>query len=161
MKTYNIIENNSVNKYGTASLVKSELTVENIRTDLEGRLIIFDIGDMTLGNIYLHSGTDARSRANRENYCCEVLPNMLVNSRDTGCMGGDFNCIVNKMDATNYPEAKMSKRLQRLTKLKNWQDSYRTLNASALVFSRYYENNMVEGATRIDRSYHFGDMRVA
>ena len=86
---------------------------------------------------------------------------MLVNSRDTGCMGGDFNCIVNKMDATNYPEAKMSKRLQRLTKLKNWQDSYSTLNASALVFSRYYENNMVEGATRIDRSYHFGDMRVA
>ena len=96
---------------------------------------------MTFGNIYLHSGTDARSRANRENYCCEVLPNMLVNSRDTGCMGGDFNCIVNKMDATNYPEAKMSKGLQRLIKLKNWQDSFRTLNPSAQVFSRYYENN--------------------
>jgi hypothetical protein len=43
MKNYNIIENNSVNQYGTASLVKSELTVENIRTDLEGRLIIFEI----------------------------------------------------------------------------------------------------------------------
>ena len=160
MKTYNIIENNSVNKYGTASLVKSELTVENIRTDLEGRLIIFDIGDMTFGNIYLHSGTDARSRANRENYCCEVLPNMLVNSRDTGCMGGDFNCIVNKMDATNYPEAKMSKGLQRLIKLKNWQDSFRTLNPSTLVYSRYYENSRAEGATRIDRNYHYGDISV-
>ena len=144
MKTYNIIENNSTNKYGTASLVKSELTFENIRTDLEGRIIIFNIGDMTFGNIYLHSGTDARSRSNRENYCCEVLPNMLVNSRDTGCMGGDFNCIVNKMDATHYPEAKMSRGLQRLIKLKNWQDSFRTLNPSAQIYSRYYENNRAE-----------------
>ena len=86
---------------------------------------------------------------------------MLVNSRDTGCMGGDFNCIVNKMDATHNPEAKMSRGLQRLIKLKNWQDSFRTLNPSAQVFSRYYENNRAEGATRIDRNYHFGDMRVA
>ena len=45
---------------------------------------------------------------------------MLVDSRDTGCMGGDFNCIVNKLDANHYHEAKMSKGLQRLIKLKNW-----------------------------------------
>ena len=31
--SYNIIENNSPSKYGTASLVKSELSVENIRSD--------------------------------------------------------------------------------------------------------------------------------
>ena len=158
--SYNIIENNSTNKYGTASLVKSELTIENIRTDLEGRVILFDIGDMTFGNFYLHSGTDARSRTNRENYCCEVLPNMLVNSKDSGCMGGDFNCIVNKMDATQYPEAKMSKGLQRLIKLKNWQDSFRSLLPSEHVFSRYYENTRAEGASRIDRSYHYGNLRV-
>ena len=158
---YNLIENNSTNKYGTASLVKSELTFENIQTDLEGRVIIFDIGDMTFGNLYLHSGTDARSRASREYCCCEVLPNMLVNSRQSGCMGGDFNCIVNKMDASQYPEAKMSRGLQRLINLKNWQDSFRTLYPSLKTFSRYYENSRAEGATRIDRNYHFGDLKVA
>ena len=55
--TYNIIENNSANKYGTASLVKSELTFQNIRNDLEGRVIMFDVGDMTVGNLYLPSGS--------------------------------------------------------------------------------------------------------
>ena len=121
--TYNIIENNSANKYGTASLVKSELTFQNIRNDLEGRVIMFDVGDMTFGNLYLPSGTDARSRSSREHYCCEVLPNLMVNCQDSGCMGGDFNCIVNKIDATHYPEAKMSRGLQRLIKLKDWKDS--------------------------------------
>ena len=57
--SYNIIENNSTNKYGTASLVKTDLQTENIRCDCEGRMIVFDIGMMTFGNIYLHSGTDA------------------------------------------------------------------------------------------------------
>ena len=158
--SYNIIDNNSRNKYGTASLVKSELKIENIKNDLEGRVILFDIGDMTFGNFYLPSGTDARSRSSRENYCCEVIPNLMVNSRDIGCVGGDFNCIVNKIDATHYPEAKMSKGLQRLIKLKNFQDSFRTLHPASKMFSRYYENSRAEGATRIDRNYHFGDLVV-
>ena len=116
--SFNIIDNNSTNKYGTASLVKSELTYENIRNDLEGRVILFDIGNMTFGNVYLPSGTDARSRSSREQYCCDVLPNLLVNSKETGCVGGDFNCIVSNMDATHYPEAKMSPGLKRLITLK-------------------------------------------
>ena len=40
---FNILPNNGPNKYSTASLVKSELSVENIRYDTEGRVIIFDI----------------------------------------------------------------------------------------------------------------------
>ena len=39
--SYNIISNNSVNKYGTASLVKAELSVENIRNDSEGRVLVY------------------------------------------------------------------------------------------------------------------------
>ena len=46
--SYNIIENNSPNKYGTASLVKSNLTFENIRNDLDGRVILFDIIDIDI-----------------------------------------------------------------------------------------------------------------
>ena len=56
--TFNIVSNNSLNKYGTASLVKSELEIENIRCDTEGRVIVVDLGELTLSNIYLNSGTD-------------------------------------------------------------------------------------------------------
>ena len=63
---YNIIQNNSTTGYGTASIIKSDLNYENIQLDLEGRAIIFDVGNLTLGNIYLPSGTDALSRAGRE-----------------------------------------------------------------------------------------------
>ena len=52
--SYNIIDNNSISKYGTASLVKSELCAENIRVDSQGRVIVFDIGQITLANMYLH-----------------------------------------------------------------------------------------------------------
>ena len=158
--SFNIIENNATNKYGTASLVKTDLKIDNIQLDSEGRAIIFDIGDITIGNIYLQSGTDGRARASREKYCCDVLPGLLINSKDSGCLGGDFNCIVDKKDATNYPESKMSKGLQRLIRLKEWKDSYRYLHPTSETFSRYYENSRAEGATRIDRNYHFGQVTV-
>ena len=141
-------------------MVKSEFKYENVQNDLEGRVILFDIGEMTFGNVYLPSGTDARSRSSRESYCCEVLPNLMVNTKAVGCLGGDFNCIVKNIDATNYPEAKMSKGLQRLIRLKDLQDSYRTLHPTSKTYSRYYENTRAEGATRIDRNYHYGDITV-
>ena len=158
--SYSIIPNNSPTKYSTASLVRSELSIENIRFDLEGRVIVFDIGQFSTSNIYLHSGTDASSRAGREHYCCEVLPQLLINCKEMGCAGGDLNCIVEKKDATHNPEAKISKALQRLIKLKDWQDSYRSLFPDTATYSRYYENSRSSGASRIDRCYHFGNIQV-
>ena len=104
--SYNVITNNSKNKYGTATIVRNEFSVENITLDTNGRVIIFDIENITFGNFYLPSGTDAQSRANRENYLAETLPRLLVNSKDDGCLGGDFNCISHKEDATKNPESK-------------------------------------------------------
>ena len=54
----------------------------------------------------------------------------------------------------------MSKGLLRLIKLKGWQDSYRSLNPNTETFSRYYGNSRGEGATRIDRNYHFGCVTI-
>ena len=51
--------------------------------------------------------------------------------------------------------------MQMLIKLKDWKDSYRTLYPEEITFSRYYENSRAAGATRIDRSYHFGDIKVS
>ena len=111
--SFNILPNNSLNKYGTASLVKSEFTVENIQCDSQGRVIVFVIGELSSANCYLNSGTDARSKSGREKICSEVLPSLLINSKASGCCGGDFNCITKKNDATKNPESKMSKWLER------------------------------------------------
>ena len=61
-----------------------------------------------------------------------------------------MNCIIDKKDATKNPETKISRCLQRLVKVRNWQDSYRQLHPSTLTYSRYYENTRAEGASRID-----------
>ena len=54
----------------------------------------------------------------------------------------------------------MSKGLSRLIKLRDWQDSFRALYPASGTFSKYYETIRGEGATRIDRSYHFGVIKI-
>ena len=76
---YNVYSNNALNKYGTASIVKNDFNVENLKMDTEGRAIRFNIDQLTLGNIYLHSGTDSQSRESRENFCSETIPQLLHN----------------------------------------------------------------------------------
>ena len=157
---FNIIPNNAANKYGTASLVKTEFTVENIKLDTAGRAIVFDIGDITLGNFYGHSGTDGRSRNNRNNFFSEVIPQLLTNKKQMGCIGGDWNCIIEKIDATNNPETKISNVLKRVIKTFNMSDSFRSLFPKNQIFSRYYQDSKSQGATRIDTQYHYGDITV-
>ena len=41
LSNYTVISNNARNKYGTASLVKNDLHIENLMTDTEGRIIVF------------------------------------------------------------------------------------------------------------------------
>ena len=94
--SYSIIVNNSQNKYGTASLVKNELEVKNIAMDKEGRIIIFEVGELTCGNMYIHSGTDSISRGKREQYFAEIVPQLLINHKEHGFIGGDLNSIIEK-----------------------------------------------------------------
>ena len=49
---YNIYSNNALNSYGTASFVKNDFVVENVKMDTEGRDIIFSVDKLTLG-VYL------------------------------------------------------------------------------------------------------------
>ena len=158
---FNLISNNSENKYGTASLVRSDLEFRNVRCDTSGRAIVFDIGTSTFGNFYAQSGTDGASRASRESFCAEVIPNLLLNSQSSGCLGGDFNMIIDKQDATNHTESKMSPTFKRLVQSFKWTDSFRTLHPSAEQFSRYYSSTRGDGATRIDRCYHYGQMNIS
>ena len=159
-ESFNILSNNSENGYGTASLIRADLEYTNVKFDTAGRAIVFDIGETSFGNFYAHSGTDNISRSNRENYFSEIIPSLLVSCKTSGCMGGDFNSITEKIDATAHPAAKMSPSFKRLTQTFNWKDSYRHLHPSFRQYSRYFENTRGEGATRIDRSYHYGDIEI-
>ena len=156
---YNIIQNNSSTKYGTSSIVRSSLSMENIILHESGRIILFNIGDLTFGNVYLPSGTDGPSRASRENFCGEIIPTLMINAKHSGMIGGDWNNIIARQDCTRHPEAKMSPCLKRAVATFTWTDSYRFLHPNQLSFSRYYSNQRHgDGATRIDRSYFFGDL---
>ena len=75
--------------------------------------------------------------------------------------GGDFNSIICKKDATKNPESKLSPSLKRLVKTFSWQDSFREQYPDHRTFSRYYGcERYGEGATRIDRNYHYGGINV-
>ena len=159
--SYNILSNNSRNKYGTASIIRSDLDFANVRCDTAGRAIIFDIGEITFGNFYAQSGTDGLSRASRENFCAETIPSLLTNRKSSGCLGGDFNMIIDSRDATNHASAKMSPTFKRVVQTFQWKDSFRSINKTTAQFSRYYGSSRGEGATRIDRCYHYGDLSVS
>ena len=143
--TYNIISNNSPTKYGTASLVKTDFIPENILLDSNGRVIIFNIGSVTLANLYLPSGTDNISRSGREQYCSETIPKLLLNRLDSGCIGGDFNCIIDKADCTNNPASKMSPSLVRMVRTFDMKDSYRAVHPSTQAFSHFYHIVQLQG----------------
>ena len=155
---YSILPNNAINKYGTAVLIKNEFIPENIKMDTNGRAIKYDFLNLTFGNIYLPSGTDGVARAQRENFISEIIPMFLVNRKDCGILGGDFNCITNREDCTKNPESKMSPSLKRLISTFRLCDTFRYLHPATKSFSRYYARQGQEGATRIDRSYHWGEM---
>ena len=159
--SYNLLSNNSPTKYGTASIIRSDLTPENILLDSHGRAIVFNIGDMTLANLYLPSGTDSTSRSSREQYFSETIPKLLLNRLDSGSIGGDMNCITNKIDCTHHPAPKMSPCLSKIIKTFDMKDCFRKLHPTSKTYSHYYHTtHLGEGATRIDRSYSWGDLKV-
>ena len=159
--TYSIISNNASNKYGTCSFVSSDLQPDNIKFDTNGRAILFNIDNVTFGNVYLPSGNDPSMRNSRENYAAEIIPQLLTNSKDCGCIGGDWNSIICDRDATKNSAQKKSPSLKRLVKNFSWNDSFRSLFPNADTFSHYHGSKLHgEGATRIDREYHWGDMVI-
>ena len=64
-------------------------------------------------------------------------------------------------DSTKNPQSKMSPSFKNLVNAFAWKDSYRYLHPKAKQYSRYYINDhQGEGASRIDRSYHWGSLEV-
>ena len=159
---FNIFSNNTQNDsfYGTASLVRCDLEVSNVRTDNDGRVIVFDAVSCTWVNMYLPSGTDGASRALREHYSAEILPQLLLLRQSQGAAGGDLNSIISLKDSNRNANLKMSPSFKTLVSSFGWQDSYRQLYPNTVQYSRIYSNSQGEGASRIDRCYHWGHLPV-
>ena len=153
--SYEIISNNASNKYGTCAIINNDFSYSNVKMDT------YHINNITFGNVYLPSGNDPVIRNKREDYCGRIIPQLLINQKDDGVIGGDWNCIVNNLDATNNQSSKMSACLKRVIKNFNWTDSFRSIYPTKKIFSRYYDHHQYgEGATRIDRSYQYGRAEV-
>ena len=126
---FNLFSNNKPDEshYGTASLVRSDIEVTNIHTDDDGRVIVFDASGSTWSNLYLPSGSDGNSRAKRENYFSEVIPQLMVRRLAQGAAGGDLNSIIALNDSTRNPQTKVSPSCRNLVRALEWSDSFRAL----------------------------------
>ena len=156
---FSAFANNNRSHYGTCTLVRNNLQVNNIVKDADGRLISVDINDMSIVNVYPISGTDQDSKNVRESMI-DNIPNLLMYKKKNGIIGGDFNCITEKKDATNNPDQKMSECLKKLIRLYGLKDAFRQLYPHSKQFSRYYVSKGVKGATRIDRAYVWGNLKA-
>ena len=108
-KNYNVIPNNNKSGYGTCTLVKKQFSVSNVIKDTGGRVLCLDIDDqLTVVNVYLPSGTDQKSKTERESVI-DNIPNLLLYKKEAGILGGDFNSITDKKDSILHADQKMSK----------------------------------------------------
>ena len=141
--------------------MRSDIEVSNIHTDNDGRVIVFDAAGSTWSNLYLPSGSDGNTRAKQENYFSEIIPQLMVRQLAQGAAGGDFNSIMALNDSTRNPQTKVSPSCRNLVKSFSWSDSFRTLYPRAPQYSRHSDHpHHGSGASRIDRSYHWGNIEV-
>ena len=163
-QNYNMIFQNNSSGFGVCSLVHKKLKISNEMIHPDGRLIMFDIGQVTHINLYLHSGQVLEAKNARETFISTTLPNYLLKAQKMGCLGGDFNCLDRREDATHLAETKISANLQKLTKIKKLTDTFRLLHPNVRSYSHFYNWNaggtMRQGASRIDRAYAWGGLEI-
>ena len=76
---YKIIFQNNETGFGVCSLVHNDLETSNEIQHPSGRLIAFDVGDITMVNVYAHSGGEAKDQ--RENLFGQTIPNTLLSAK--------------------------------------------------------------------------------
>ena len=161
---YQILFQNNESGFGVCSLIKNDLETKNVLLHPSGRLISFDVEDLTMINVYLQSGNSQFARNQREEFSGKILPNILLNSKKKGICGGDWNSIIQQEDCSHLPETKMSPSLKRLVALHKWKDCFRTLHPKEKVYSHVYNRQNREGLTkggsRLDRAYCYGEVEV-
>ena len=102
LNKFSILKNNALNDYRTLCLARNDLEISNVNFDTAGRMVPFNINDISIVNIYLTVGTDAHSRYERETLISDTLPNLIIDNQGRGIIMEDWNCIVKKQDCTHF-----------------------------------------------------------
>jgi exonuclease III len=98
LRSYTAYTNIGTNRRGTAILASGHLPLTRTLSLLSGRVIAASFQGVRLVNIYALSG--AEKRQEREHYFNLELPYLLIDTPTTMIMGGDYNCVFAKSDAT-------------------------------------------------------------
>ena len=87
-----------------------------------------------------------------------MLPQLLLNRKESGIGGGDFNSVMDSVDSNSSSVNKCTN-LGELVKTFNMKDCYRELMPKGRDFSRYSHGSIGGSSmSRIDRCYRYGTM---
>ena len=85
----------------------------------------------------------------------------MIRRLEHGAAGGDLNSIISLNDSNKNPESRISPSCRNLVKALEWSDSYRELYPRTTQYSRHMTHtNHGHGASRLDRAYHWGEIKV-
>ena len=147
--SYDIQYNIATSKRGTAIVAREGIRLANIIRLPSGRAIGASLRDTLIMNIYVPSGTAKRHE--REHFYSTELAYLLTAASQLVLMGGDFNCVLERKDATgNFNYSRAVDGLVRGMALQDaWQGE---------VDPPGYTHYSVGGTARLDRIYISSDL---
>ena len=149
------LENSS--RPGTAIIWRSSIPVENVVNVTLCRIQVVSLGSYFLMNIYGPSGSD-RKREREVFYGHDVFNALQLGSKHLLIVGGDFNCLVSKLDVEGgigYSQKKCSA-LHDLIRVANLCDAFRTLYPDREEYT-FFRQGLA--SSRLDRMYLSSGMR--
>ena len=149
LRGYQTWYNIGTNCRGTAIIAKEGITLENITRIPSGRAIAARYNDCWLINIYAPSGTACRQ--DREAFFTGELTTILTHPANNILMAGDFNCTLEKGDATGT--LNHSRALTEIIRGMELRDAWNRTPENP-----GYTHYSQHGASRLDRIYVTKDL---
>lgn len=145
VSSHNGLVNISVDRKGTAILIRKGFNYSDFIFDPSGRILSVVVNEVNYINIYAHSGSDKKRE--RDELFTEGL-SVHLNKPGTAytMLGGDFNCILEANDSLGLNK-NFSNGLKNLVELFQFKDVAKSLKVHRFTFHRN------QSASRLDRFY--------
>ena len=136
-----------------AVLISSDIQYSNVKMDQKGRVIVCDLDDLEItgANVYMQCGMSSENKNTREEYSAKILPQLLLERKNSNFVGGDWNVIILRSDCTHNPESKLSPSLAKLIKIFQYTDSFKQIFPHDMTTKSHYYDFPKLGGTHIDR----------
>lgn len=145
VSSHNALVNVSVDRKGTAILIRKSFSYSDFIFDPSGRILSVVVNGVNYINIYAQSGSDKKRE--RDELFTEGL-SVHLNKPGTvfTMLGGDFNCILDPKDSLGSTK-NFSNGLKNLVELFSFKDVAKSLKSDRFTFHRN------QSASRLDRFY--------